>query len=199
MPLGDRAVMVISTGWHTDIILRASDIPREALPEIADFPDARYVMFGWGDRDYYMTPEPGLWITLKAAFWPTSSVMHAAGFATDPHRYFRAPETVTLMLDDATLHTVIEGIAASFDRGGGAAAPVLGPGLYDDSRFYPATGTFHLFNNCNRWTVQVLRRAGLPLSAALVLTEGQVMRQLRRLVAHRDAGESARSPAPAGL
>lgn len=73
---GDRQVMVISTGWHTDIILRAEDIPPETLPEIADFSDARYVMFGWGDRDFYMTPEPGLWITLKAALWPTVSVMH---------------------------------------------------------------------------------------------------------------------------
>lgn len=196
-PLGDRRIMVISTGWHTDIILRAEDIPRETLPEIADFPDARYVMFGWGDRDYYMTPEPGLWITLKAALWPTAAVMHVAGLAEDPQHYFRDPEILVLAVDREVLGSVIAGIAASFARAGDQRASPLGPGLYEDSRFYAATGRFHLFNNCNRWTAQILRRAGLPVSATMVLTEGQVMRQLRRLITDEGVSDAPVTPAPA--
>jgi hypothetical protein len=28
-------------------------LPRAILPEVVDFPDADYLEFGWGDRDYY--------------------------------------------------------------------------------------------------------------------------------------------------
>lgn len=194
---GDRHLMVISTGWHTDIILRAEDVPRELLPEMADFPDARYVIFGWGDRDFYMTPDPGLWTTLKAALWPTPSVMHVAGLGEAPQHYFREPEILTLVVDRKTLDAVIAGIAASFARDGARQATPLASGLYEDSRFYAARGRFHLLNNCNRWTARVLRRAGLRLSSALVLTEGQVMRQLRRIIADRQARDPATMPATA--
>lgn len=196
-PRGDRRIMVVSTGWHTDIILRAEDIPRETLPETADFPDAGYIMFGWGDRDFYMTPKPGLWITLKAALWPTASVMHVAGLAEDPQHYFRDPEIVALAVDRELFGSVIAGIAASFAREGDRGASSLGPGLYEDSRFYAATSSFYLFNNCNRWTARILRRAGLPVSATMVLTEGQVMRQLRRLVADQGESDAPVTPVPA--
>ena len=58
-------------------------------------------------------------------------------------------------------------------------AAALGPGLYGDSRFYPAWESFHLFRTCNVWTAQALRAAGLPFRDSITM-EG-LMAQGRRL------------------
>ncbi|MGH9649716.1 MAG: DUF2459 domain-containing protein, partial [Terriglobales bacterium] len=53
-----------------------------------------------------------------------------------------------------------------------AGAPVvasLGPGLYGDSRFYPARESFSLFRTCNVWTARGLRVAGLPIHDSITM------------------------------
>lgn len=74
-------------------------------------------------------------------------------------------------------------------REGAQPAAPLGPGLYGDSRFYPARERFHLFNTCNVWTARALRAAGLPFAPA-VTAEG-VMAQARALAGgnHRPASD----------
>ena len=54
------------------------------LPEAADFPDAAFLEFGWGDRTYYPAKKKTLGMTLAAALVPTPAVMHMAGHATAP-------------------------------------------------------------------------------------------------------------------
>jgi len=62
--------------------------------------------------------------------------------------------------------------------GAPAAAP-LGPGLYGDSRFYPARETFNLFRTCNVWTARGLRGAGLPVEDSI--TKDGLMSQAREI------------------
>jgi uncharacterized protein DUF2459 len=53
----------------------------------------------------------------------------------------------------------------------------LGPGLYGDSRFYPAHGQFHLFNTCNTWAARALQAAGYPMSSPIIA--GALLSQAR--------------------
>jgi hypothetical protein len=59
----------------------------------------------------------------------------------------------------------------------------LAPGLYGDSRFYPARERFSLLNTCNVWTARVLRSGGLPVEDAI--TKEGLMSQVRKLARHR--------------
>jgi hypothetical protein len=52
-------------------------------------------------------------------------------------------------------------------------------GLYGDSRFFNATGSFYLTNTCNTWTASMLDSAGVPVSSFLTLTADSVLDQLR--------------------
>lgn len=169
-----RTVYVFSNGWHSDIIVARADLPPDRIPESGDFADKRFVMFGWGDRDYYMTPDPGLWITLKAALWPTPSVMHLVGFDHPPAEMFPDAEIIGLSLSDAAFARLVDHLEQSF-KGGGVP---LRTGLYDNSSFYEARGRFHLFNTCNRWTARGLKAAGLPVVTFGVITAADVMRQV---------------------
>lgn len=156
------AIHVISHGWHTGIVVRRTDIPQGIWPESGDFPEAEFLEVGWGDLDFYQTPEPGFWVTLKAGFLPTPSVLHVVGFATPVADYFSYSEIVEVRLPQRGIAALTQFIAQTHRRDGAVRAPALGSGLYGDSRFYPAYGTFHVFNNCNTWTVRALQAAGVP-------------------------------------
>lgn len=172
---GDFTVYVSSNGWHTDIAIARADIPADRIPEKVDLPEAAYLQFGWGDADFYTEPEPGVGTTLGAAL-PGPAVVHLSGLGVRPSLAFRDLEEVSLKLDAEQFARLVDHLHASFDRSGDRAAE---PGIYAFSRFYPATGEFHLFNTCNTWTARALAAAGLNVDPSGVQTAGELMRQLR--------------------
>ena len=174
-----RAVFVIQHRWHTGIAVRRADIPAGRWPESANYPHARYLEVGWGDRDFYPAPDPSTWDALRAVLTPGPSVLHLVGLHDHPAATFPFSEVVELRVDPDGFERLIDFIAASHERSGDRSAAAIGPGLYLDSHFYPALGSFHLFNNCNTRVVDALRAAGLPMQWAI--TSGEVIEQARHL------------------
>jgi uncharacterized protein (TIGR02117 family) len=154
------SIWVIRHGWHSGIALARADVPPGRWPEAAHFPRAVYLEAGWGDRDYYMAPGFNAWYAFKALFWPTSSVVHVAGFDAHPQRAFPASEVVELRVTRRGLEQLVDYFSASFERHGKSEAAPLGRGLYGvESAFYPSGEKFHLFNTCNTWTARALTSA----------------------------------------
>jgi uncharacterized protein (TIGR02117 family) len=168
-----RTVLLVSHGWHTGIIVRTGDIPEGVWPERTHYPEAKYLEIGWGDREYYPTPDPSFGDALRAAIGPSAAVLHVVGLTDPPTRAFPSSELIALDISKPGFQRLIEFIAATHDRGDAERAEPLGRGLYLDSHFYPALGSFHLFNNCNTWVVDALRAAGLPLRWAMT-SEGVI-------------------------
>ncbi len=179
-PPAARTLHVVGHGWHTGIVLRAADVPA-AWPVRADFPDAQYLEIGWGDRDYYQATDPGAWLALKAAFWPTPGVLHVVAFDGAVERYFGAAEVIELDVSEAGLQRLIDHLRASHELDAAGRPVVLGPGLYGRSRFYASRERFHLFKTCNVWVAAALREAGLPLTPTLTISAGALMARLRAL------------------
>jgi uncharacterized protein (TIGR02117 family) len=173
------SIYTVSHGGHTGILVRRADVPPGLWPEIRDFPDADTIEVGWGDQNFYRSPDPGLLITLSAAFAPTPSVLHLVGVRGSPLTAFRHSEIVEIRLPRDAVAGLVRYIDAAHLREGGAAAQALGPGLYGDSRFYPGRERFHIGRTCNVWTAGALRAAGLPVRNA-VTREG-LMKQVRPL------------------
>jgi uncharacterized protein (TIGR02117 family) len=175
-----RAVHLINIGWHTGLALRRADIPAGPWPESADFPAAVYLEVGWGDRDFYQAPAFDPWLAVKAALLPTSAVLHVVGFDDAPDRYFGSAEIIRIDLSRPSFERLVAFIDDAYDRRGAARASPIGPGLYGNSLFYPATGSFHLFNNCNVWVARGLRRAGLPVVPFWAVTADNLFSQARK-------------------
>jgi uncharacterized protein (TIGR02117 family) len=173
------AIHLVAHEWHTGIAIRRAEIPPGLWPETRDFPRAEYLEVGWGDREFYQKPDPGLWITLRAALLPTPSVLQVVGFPGPVAGYFRGSEVIELALPGDGFERLIRYIHDAHDRGGAPAAAPLGPSLYGEGRFYPARETFHLFRTCNVWTARALRAAGLPIRDAIT-SEG-LMSQAREI------------------
>ena len=179
-----RLIQVASNGWHTAIVVPAPAFAAtDLLPEAEDFPRARFLEFGWGDRVYYPAKEKTIGMTLAAALVPTPAVMHMAGLAAAPRDGGSIREVVTVGLTQAGLLNLIEALAAEFERPEGGRAASVARGLYPGSRFYNARGSFHLFNTCNTWTARMLRAAGIVLSPSGIVTADELMTRLRAALA----------------
>ena len=176
----DHRVYVTSNDWHTRIVVAAADLPDGSIPERADLVPAGWLAIGWGDRAYYPMVDPPRRLALEAALLPSPSVVHLIPMAAPP-RPVAGFEVLEIRVSGQGLTAMLAAIDAAFERQGQARAPIAAPGLYAESLFFPATGTFHILNTCNRWVAEKLQAAGLPIRAFGVITAEDLMRQLRTL------------------
>ncbi len=163
------AVYLVAHDKHSGIAVRRADIPAGLWPESRDFPQADYLEVGWGDRDYYYGRNQGLWGTLRAGLWSNPSVLHVAGVRGPLAENFPTSEIIELTLSRDGFERLVRYIHDAYDRAGAPAAAPLGPGLYGDSRFYPAWESFSLLRTCNVWTARGLRGAGLPVHDSITM------------------------------
>lgn len=173
-----QRIWVVSNGWHSGIALARADVPESVIPEIADFPHARYVEFGWGDAEFYPAREAGAWLALRAAF-PGPAVMHVAGLPDHPARVWPNVTILPFAVSAEALSRLLAFLRDSFDRAGAGRAVVSARGIYPFSLFYPATGRFHVFNNCNSWTAQALMAMGIGASLGGVNTADDLISRIR--------------------
>ncbi len=175
-----KTIWLVSHGWHAGIVFARTDIPDGIWPAPVGFSDAQYLEVGWGDSDYYRTPDAHEGIILKAALLPTDSVLHIVGFNGAVADYFPYSEIIRMELSSTGFERLIRMIAASFSRDEDGRIQPLGRGLYGNSRFYLSRERYHLFNTCNVWTARVLRAAGIPIVPARAIRVESLMSQARR-------------------
>jgi uncharacterized protein (TIGR02117 family) len=174
-----KTIYLVGHGWHAGIVIRRDDIPAAVWPEKGDFANTEYLEVGWGDSDYYQTPDPDWGIALKAALLPTPSVLHMVGFSGPVTAYFPASEIIEITLSRTGFEQLCQYIAASYFKDQAGKSLFLGPGLYGNSRFYRSHESYHLFNNCNAWTARALRNAGYPINPASIMTVDGLMSRAR--------------------
>ena len=181
--LGENAKrwFFVNYGWHSALVIKKVDISAAVLPEIDDFPHAEYLEFGWGDRDYYQAADPGFFLALKAAFLSRGSVLHVAGLKGPVASAFGNGEIIEIGASAEAFQQLVRYLSRSFSRAPDHPPAEVRPGLYAHSRFYPATGRFHLFRTCNTWVADALNAAGLPVSPTFALTAASLTRQVKPL------------------
>jgi uncharacterized protein (TIGR02117 family) len=173
-------VYVISGGWHTEIGLPLGEITGPLSTLKPEFPSARYLVFGWGARDYYMARNPGIGDILRAIA-PGPAVMLVIPLQMPPEAFYGS--------NAFAIHASPEGIQRlsqflwDYLAAGRQGRPRrIGTGPYPQSVFYASGGTYNLDHTCNTWTAEALRIAGLPVSASGVVFAGQVLDQLPPLL-----------------
>ena len=160
-------ILLLSNPIHTDIAIPidAGVLAKfNALVQAgiqADLPGARYLVFGWGSRAFYI--ETPTWSELKpgplfSALTLDSSAMHVdvIGPIGEPH-----PSVRGFDLSDAEFERLLDFIDKSFRNGpdGPLRIPDAAFGEYDG--FFEANGHFTALVGCNTWTARALREAGL--------------------------------------
>ncbi|RVD58616.1 TIGR02117 family protein [Mesorhizobium sp. M2D.F.Ca.ET.185.01.1.1] len=164
---GTRHILVLKNPIHTDIAIPLDDGVRRRFAFLADAglptdaPNARYIVFGWGGRAFYL--ETPTWSELKTvpvvkALTLDASVMHVdvAGAIKEPHS-----DVAGFDVDEQHFSALLDYIAASFQQGTGGPVAIEDAGYSTYDRFYEANGHFNALVGCNTWTAAGLRVAGL--------------------------------------
>lgn len=172
-------IFVVKHGWHTGVVVPkiGTQAPFAFLDPV--FGDAAYYEFGWGDREFYRADDPGVWLALRAALWPTPSVLHVVALAKPPPESFRGAEMEELLISKQGYQQLLNYLTQHFVLDKQSQPALLGRGLYDDSRFFESHGDFHAFRTCNTWTVQALQKSGMPVRSFGTFTADSVLKQIR--------------------
>ena len=179
-----RLIYVTSNDWHTAIVVPAPAlVATNALPEVADFPDAAFLEFGWGDFVYYQAKEKTVNMTLAAALIPTPAIMHMVALQASPKDDGSGLKVIPVKLTESGFQRFAQVLAAEFERPPDGRAKSISRGLYPNSYFYHARGKFHLFNTCNTWTARMLLLGGVALSPSEIMTADGLMTSLREALA----------------
>ncbi len=174
-------IFVIHDHWHSAILIRAANLSPESLPEIRDFPGVDYLEFSWGDREYFPHPDPGVGLTLKAAFWSSGSIIHVVGVHGSPTASYPNAEIITIAMTDSEFQRLLQFISKTFVRSSPESASEARPGLSDNARFYLAHGRFSILRTCNTWVAEALQAAQLPVNPSWVITAASLGRRVRPL------------------
>jgi len=186
---GGKPVYIVSHGgWHTGIVIAARDMGPGLAFLGNHFDKAEWYEIGWGDKQFYQAGEVTAGLALRAGLLPTDTVLHITALPEPPDAYFAKSRVIRMRIKRAGHERLLRAIADYFKLDENGNPITSGEGLYGQSLFFDATGTFHAFNTCNTWTAKMLEQAGVPIRSFMTLRANSVMRQLAPF-AERDTGE----------
>jgi len=175
----EKEVVVVNNGWHSGVVFRTADIDTAVWPESSTFSDFAYIEVGWGDEAFYRSSNPGLWHHIKAALWPTPSVLHVGGYDRI-ERHYNKSQTYMLRLQKEKYDNMCGYIQRQYEKREGKSV-VLGKGLFPNSLFYRSSQAYHIAKTCNVWTAEVLKEAGIAIKPMLSITTENLFEQLHDL------------------
>jgi uncharacterized protein (TIGR02117 family) len=178
VPNGPARIYVIGRGWHTDIGLPVDEVSGPLASLESGFPGVRLMVFGFGERAYYMAHEEGSGEMLSALF-PSKSAILLTALRASPNEAFADHRVVTLRLTQSGVDRIASEIWQSLEKRD-AAAVRLADGPYAGSVFYASDETYDALYTCNTWTAHLLRDAGFPVDTQVVFA-GQVIPQVAQI------------------
>lgn len=175
-----KTVYIVSHGWHAGVVLPKSELDAKTWPLLEDFPNADYLEFGWGDAEYYPAERGSIWLAMKAACWPSASVIHVAGAREPLTNDFPHSDVVEVELSEAGFERLCGFIRREFQTNSFGQVIPAGKGLYGEGRFYRGRRKFYFPIMCNYWTASALRSAGCPIRPMTTLTSGKVISRTKK-------------------
>ncbi len=175
-PPGSYTVLVADWGHHTSIVVQQPPGWRLGPPGAEAAP---FLEVAWGDRRYFHGGERSPQAVVAALLLPTESVFFLAAHP-DPPRLAGTVAVQHRQVEAITLRALLSALerSARRDRDGERLAP-LPPRPGQRGRFFPAHAAYLWSRNCNWWTVQRLREAGLASAPTGVVVAAQVPGRLR--------------------
>ncbi|MGH8363688.1 MAG: DUF2459 domain-containing protein [Gammaproteobacteria bacterium] len=172
-------VWVLDSGWHTGLILARVELGPTLTRLLQPAHAAHYLMFGWGNRRFYMSPRPSFGMDIAALF-PSQSVVLIEGCATAPRVCYK-PEVQlhTVSVTASGLERLDGYLAASLQTDAHDRLEPLAPGADAGSEFYASGLAYDAFHTCNTWTAEALHAAGVPVTYHGVIFAAQLWRQLQ--------------------
>jgi uncharacterized protein (TIGR02117 family) len=132
--------------------------PTTHLP--GDHGPATYLMFGWGDRDFYLnTPT---WGDLRPAHAINAFVGSGQSLLHVDHLGELPKGAIKITVEHEAYQTILSEIVLTMKANASEPTPVPIKGYGSDDVFYPARGhSYSALYTCNNWVGGILAKAGI--------------------------------------
>ncbi|MGA9852323.1 MAG: DUF2459 domain-containing protein [Gammaproteobacteria bacterium] len=186
----EEQIWVLDSGWHTGLVLSRAELGQSFIHLLQPAPNAQYFMFGWGNRRFYMAPNPTLGMDFAALF-PSRNVVLLETCVNPPHAcYTSAVKFRIVSVSHDGLNHLDRYLADSFQTDArGQLEPIL-PGPDADSEFFASGLSYDAFHTCNTWTAEALHAAGLPVAYHGVIFADQLWQQLNHDFLNKDSSNN---------
>jgi uncharacterized protein (TIGR02117 family) len=160
-------IYIRSNSIHTDIAVPVQTELHdwtEEFPRPMDAATAPFILFGWGDRGFYLeTPQ---WRDLR--FGVAARALLGIGRTAMHVDFSGLPQTasgdVPIRLSEASYKRLVSAIQVSFARGDDQKAVRIGTASYTGrDAFYEARGAYSAIYTCNDWVRWTLTQAGVRM------------------------------------
>ena len=160
-------IYFIYRSWHTSILFDAKALATQSPLLAKKLQAEKFARIGWGDGDYF-TGKSKTWGTAaKALVASKYSAIQLLTYDYDPFEEIPADTIVPLMVSEEGFRNLSRYINTSFALDAqGNLSPLIANGEAT-GEFFQAKGHYGAFSNCNTWSGQALRAAGLPVSSRL--------------------------------
>ncbi len=150
---------LIDHGIHTGIIMEKRFID-QVFPELKSVIKSEYYEFSYGEEPFFREKEHNFLGMFKALFLPSNSLVRVVPINTHPMELTNLKYGVAQMsLDDDLLLKMASEIKKSFKNF------ILIEHQKDKERyFFEGTHSYHLLNNCNDWTANVVEKGKFETS-----------------------------------
>lgn len=179
-------IHVVQTGWHTSLIVPAAALQASSPRLQQDFQGQQYLRLGWGDGDYFTGKNKHWTGATKALFASGYSALQVLAYHYEPWSELASENHAMVAISDDGLKALAAFIERSIARDAKGQVVFLEPSKANDNVFYLAAPRYGLLNNCNTWSVDALRQAGLPVRG-LNLTATRVYSQVKQISAIQQA------------
>jgi len=185
-----HTIHLVQYGWHTALLFDAPSMLSRSGKLRSDFHDHKYLMIGWGDGAYFVAEHPPWSKAVKALVASDYPALQVVGRETNPPFGVEARDSIPLALTERGYQKLVRYIDDSIAAGPDGKPIYLLKQEGNPDRFYQATGSYSLFNNCNSWLADALRAAELPISG-FDLTARSVFEKAVRISTLQQQGAAA--------
>ncbi len=175
-----ESVYVIDHGRHTALVVKAEDIIARLGLEDTFYNHFRFIEIGRGDAGFYQEQEPQFTTALKALFLSTPAVLHLRAYNYPPYKRYPLSHTLQIRLSSSALQKLMTAVTASFAFENEQVIE-LSEGSDKNSRFFQASGAYHLLYSCNNWTADMIEQADYPISHRWAFFSNSVMQQVEEV------------------
>jgi hypothetical protein len=167
-------IYLIKTAWHVGILVSNDSLTSSILPIENKFVNFDLIDIGWGDEDFYQSEDVNYFYALKAALFPTSSVLKLTGYSADISSLVRWSDyAIKIKLGTDSFVNLLKFISASFafEEGKIIETSSKAGGVI---KFYKSSLSYSIAYTCNTWVADALNHAGLLVDPDEVITSQQL-------------------------
>lgn len=172
-----HTVYFIYRGWHTSILLDAKLLAAKNPQLASELEGQTYARIGWGDGDYFTGKNKSTVAAARALIASGYSAVQLLAYDNEPFAEIPADTLVPLAITEEGMDKLVTYLGSSIALDSHGKPVYLS--AYGDSMgtFFQSKDHYSVFSNCNTWSGNALRAAGLPVANRL--TAGGVFEQAK--------------------